>query len=397
MALNVTSKLFQEVAPDLFEEFREKKTNPAVSKEERVAFVKTDAFITRKYASFAKKRFEEFLETLDHSPSLIDRTYAKIQREVLLSPNDDTTIPETFEALKIFIDKQGALALDLKASAQEVQDNVCRVSITLEKCKKHLAQLSSEVPETYPLYRDFMESYTAVQQKLTTLETNISRFFVSARIILASEDKEECAFLFKSFILQFLDMVEKTIFSVQEVVQHARTIKMFTLSPIERHIQVIDSLSLLLLNPSQQQQAASKKSLLEEIEVLQKEEPELAELYASLQKNIKLVQKNPLGFICTANTLKEKLNEKIHYLLQSCSTISRESVHKTSKILSAKIEKGKRCQNPACPLEKEDVQASKKLLVPLQKCARCQTALYCSKECQREDWPRHKIECLKSK
>ena len=26
MALNVTSKLFQEVAPDLFEEFREKKT-----------------------------------------------------------------------------------------------------------------------------------------------------------------------------------------------------------------------------------------------------------------------------------------------------------------------------------------------------------------------------------
>lgn len=31
------------------------------------------------------------------------------------------------------------------------------------------------------------------------------------------------------------------------------------------------------------------------------------------------------------------------------------------------------------------------------KCARCQEAMYCSKEHQRQDWPRHKVECISNK
>jgi hypothetical protein len=31
------------------------------------------------------------------------------------------------------------------------------------------------------------------------------------------------------------------------------------------------------------------------------------------------------------------------------------------------------------------------------KCARCQEAMYCSKEHQGQDWPRHKVECISKK
>ena len=32
-------------------------------------------------------------------------------------------------------------------------------------------------------------------------------------------------------------------------------------------------------------------------------------------------------------------------------------------------------------------------IVPLKKCGRCQSALYCSSDCQRSDWPSHKSAC----
>ena len=31
------------------------------------------------------------------------------------------------------------------------------------------------------------------------------------------------------------------------------------------------------------------------------------------------------------------------------------------------------------------------------KCAKCRTAMYCSKEHQRQDWSRHKVECFSQK
>lgn len=31
----------------------------------------------------------------------------------------------------------------------------------------------------------------------------------------------------------------------------------------------------------------------------------------------------------------------------------------------------------------------------LKKCSRCRKMMYCSTECQRKDWPRHKVACIK--
>ena len=33
----------------------------------------------------------------------------------------------------------------------------------------------------------------------------------------------------------------------------------------------------------------------------------------------------------------------------------------------------------------------------LRRCSRCRTSYYCSTECQQQDWPTHKLECVKVK
>jgi hypothetical protein len=44
------------------------------------------------------------------------------------------------------------------------------------------------------------------------------------------------------------------------------------------------------------------------------------------------------------------------------------------------------CGNDACP-------HAGRLLAQVKACARCRLMAYCSKECQRKDWKRHKLEC----
>ena len=39
----------------------------------------------------------------------------------------------------------------------------------------------------------------------------------------------------------------------------------------------------------------------------------------------------------------------------------------------------------------------KKKFFELKKCGNCLSILYCSKECQRNDWKRHKLECKEKK
>ena len=46
---------------------------------------------------------------------------------------------------------------------------------------------------------------------------------------------------------------------------------------------------------------------------------------------------------------------------------------------------------------REGCEAQEQLLAPrsdkMKKCAACHAVYYCSKKCQREDWPRHRSQC----
>lgn len=50
------------------------------------------------------------------------------------------------------------------------------------------------------------------------------------------------------------------------------------------------------------------------------------------------------------------------------------------------------CENPKCPHAGENVQKTPK---PSKKCSKCRVVGYCCKECQIDDWKRHKKVCLK--
>ncbi|KAI9032965.1 hypothetical protein DFJ74DRAFT_650329 [Hyaloraphidium curvatum] len=49
---------------------------------------------------------------------------------------------------------------------------------------------------------------------------------------------------------------------------------------------------------------------------------------------------------------------------------------------------GELCWNPTCVRQGKGDDAGK-----YKRCSRCRAARYCSVECQKEDWPRHKVDC----
>jgi hypothetical protein len=48
-----------------------------------------------------------------------------------------------------------------------------------------------------------------------------------------------------------------------------------------------------------------------------------------------------------------------------------------------------RCKGPGCDKANDELEEGAKL----QKCAKCKDISYCSKECQKTHWPKHKKEC----
>ena len=167
-----------------------------------------------------------------------------------------------------------------------------------------------------------------------------------------------------------------------------------TETPIEQHFESLYQLFQCLTS----KQTYNKDILspfIEKIVSLQKEEPKFAYPSAEI---LHLLSQEPLDIppiLEKIIQLKENLRLKMRKLISKYNSLSENSEQLLFNTISNKFIFRKKCQNPYCPLEQKQAKlpASRQMLVSLKKCSRCQVALYCSKDCQRQDWGRHKADC----
>jgi hypothetical protein len=75
---------------------------------------------------------------------------------------------------------------------------------------------------------------------------------------------------------------------------------------------------------------------------------------------------------------------------KTCTDVNIESV-KSSKIMLKSINKDFILQRQCCQCSKIDDPTELKFMV----CSRCKIVYYCSQECQKLDWQKHKLFCKK--
>lgn len=94
----------------------------------------------------------------------------------------------------------------------------------------------------------------------------------------------------------------------------------------------------------------------------------------------------------TRLTVKCKSCLMEHYCSKTCREDSKE-VHKATCLLNqeARLERrGRKAKQVSC-----DTCNRRQSYTRMKKCSRCRNATYCSVECQKQDWNRHKEECKK--
>lgn len=360
--------------------------NPLATDQARAAANKTQSYMSSIYSQVMQKSLAAFIENLNRSSSHIDHKYAQVlqQKDIFEQTSIDIlqlvcTSLENAISNQIKIAQTASPDTDLLA-AEYTQD----ITAAFDLYKQLGIRIGEKIPEQHSLFPDFLRVHIETQRQVTQFQEEIKNIFartVAKQVDCTPEDKEIY------YATQIHEIKEKIRLIFMRTIKEIVIIKQAqetTETPIAQHIECIQQLSSYLTS----KKTSDLDAFIEKLLLLQKEDPELANYYSEI---IFLLKKHPINtqkILEKLVQLKEKLHIKMHQLISAFNALSENSEKLLFQTISEKLTSQKKCQNPSCP-------STTQLLVSLKKCSRCRTAFYCSPECQRQDWPNHKVRCKK--
>ena len=390
--MSKTPSLLSTLSPDLFAEIRRIHENPEATTVEHALAKKTEETVSRLYNRIIEEKMGEVIARLRTSTSLIDRKYAVINQAVLGDVRTSAeAVQQLFTGLKKSIETQIMCYLQSTPSQQAV-------SLAKEKMGECGALLETSLlnaSQEHPFYSDFLEVHNKAIQKFSLFQVQVTDVakFLHQQVVTSTQVDPITAF--KRATLKLLNDLSSFILAIKDELTLRRTLQLLSLEPIKQHTVFLDELihDTIFSSTIPQEKMTLWK---ETIENLKKEEPEFEQKYDVLGGLLNTAPFDRNAIAHHAYLLKKDIDEKMKKVLHFCHEVITQSLSQTQESLSKRISRSQ-CSNPRCPIteHQQSLPPSARMIIPLKKCSRCMSAVYCSPECQRMDWPEHKKVCVK--
>jgi len=344
----------------------------------------------------ALTKIHELSTELNNPASAIERRYSSLlEGEYEKYNNFKQQLEQIFDKLRT------ATRLQAKASA-ELETDPARQSArqqtqkAIDDYKTIRSNLAAAFPRDSELYDKFVllqaENNSLVEKfelSLLTLPTSLDHAFMN---------KEQAAS--NSFPLIATEIWKDTrniIDILSKEMEFLREAQMTSREPIKEHLRFLQDIINAALGPT----VLNRDNFpsLQRMQVLQQEERAFAGAYNC----VALAFTNPLfprqAVVTVAQGLQKTMIEKADIVVQKIVTCFHAIKRETPLAVRDQLAKATRCWNPLCPHQQEqkDLFISDKLPAVLSRCTGCMQARYCSKECQKLDWPEHRKTCQLTK
>jgi hypothetical protein len=362
--------------------------DPLASAADKKNAEKLISIIQHTHDRIAYTKIQELATLFKNPTSAIDRRYSSLlEGEYEKYKNSEQQLQRLFKNLTTAINLQATAWTQTETdpagqSARQAAQNAINEYNTFR------SRLAADSPRDSEFYGEFVLLQTKNNPLVEKMEQSVLNLPAILESAFTKNAQPDCH-SFHLLTMEIQGDLRHTIDILSQEMELLREARMTSNEPIKEHLaflqDIINAASTNNGNFSPQQR----------MQVLQQEEPAFAEAYSC----VALAFLNPLfprqDVATLAKGLQDTMRTKAEIAVTKIENCFLEIKNVTPGAIRKALVKATRCRNPLCPHQQEQkaVFNSDTLPVVLQKCTRCMKARYCSQECQKADWPMHKLTC----
>lgn len=351
--------------------------NQLGSKTDIKAARKAVLIVHHTYNEIMERKVQEMAIKLDNSSSPMEKWYSSILKnitsEVLnfskLQLNLSKTI--TRATYSCIFENQDTIDT-LRKELEIIRQTRLGMATIVAETKSNVELFVRKQAENTPYIQQFEQKINALHDTIQPASSGNSGIFTIKHKKAVYQDIQE------SF--------RKTLECLTKESELLKSYRLTSTEPVEGHVNFLNDIINQTFTGIERQKI---QSMQQQLEVL-KLEPDFQPEYKALWTSFVSRQSRPEKTRLRALSLKTEISKKANEIINSFNALFNEIREESLKVAVEQLQEGK-CRNMNCP--NQQGEHAKELPYGILKCSRCMAVWYCSKECQKADWPIHKLIC----